>query len=99
MPKSPTRTQPGRVSPASRLATSTPKPSSPRNTLPTPATRTLGRGGSGGLKGGLPVGQEHVLGVGPLAGTQPDPAPLGNGDPGDHHPVGLRRHCPVGPRV
>src|ERR671939_559485 len=39
MPKSTTSTPSGSSHPASRLTTSTPKPSSPRNTLPTPATR------------------------------------------------------------
>src|SRR5919199_4684018 len=39
MPKSTTSTPSGSSRPASRFATSTPKPSSPKNTLPTPATR------------------------------------------------------------
>src|ERR671916_1056086 len=39
MPKSTTSTPSGSPRPASRPTTSTPKPSSPRNTLPTPATR------------------------------------------------------------
>src|SRR5918997_971159 len=39
MPKSTTSTPSGSSRPASRLTTSTPKPSSPRNMLPTPATR------------------------------------------------------------
>src|SRR5918998_1096522 len=40
MPKSLTSTPSGNSRPASRFTTSTPKPSSPRNMLPTPATRT-----------------------------------------------------------
>src|SRR5919112_2610982 len=40
MPKSTTSTPSGSPRPASRRTTSTPKPSSPRNTFPTPATRT-----------------------------------------------------------
>src|SRR5919199_4617643 len=39
MPKSATSTPSGSSRPASLLTTSTPKPSSPKNTLPTPATR------------------------------------------------------------
>src|SRR5918998_3121517 len=40
MPQSTTSTPSGNSRPASLLTTSTPKPSSPRNTLPMPATRT-----------------------------------------------------------
>src|SRR5919199_1889188 len=40
MPKSMTSTPSGNLRPASLRTTSTPKPSSPKNTLPTPATRT-----------------------------------------------------------
>src|SRR3712207_8900461 len=40
MPKSFTSTPSGSSRPASRLTTSTPKPSSPRNMLPMPAIRT-----------------------------------------------------------
>src|SRR5919199_3666766 len=40
MPKSATSTPSGSSRPASSLTTSTPKPSSPRNMLPIPATRT-----------------------------------------------------------
>src|SRR5438309_2594134 len=43
IPKSTTRTPSGRSRPARRRTTSTPKASSPRKMLPTPATRTRGR--------------------------------------------------------
>src|SRR5919199_265691 len=56
MPKSATSTPSGSSRPASRFTTSTPKPSSPRNMLPTPATRTRL------LTSGLQVQRYNLLG-------------------------------------
>src|ERR687886_918680 len=56
MPKSTTSTPSGSSRPASRFTTSTPKPSSPKNTLPTPATRTRL------LTGVLQVQRHNLLG-------------------------------------
>src|SRR3712207_1036627 len=61
MPKSTTSTPSGNSRPASRLTTSTPKPSSPRNMLPTPAIR-MRLGLMGELRGELDVQRFDLLG-------------------------------------